>query len=139
MNRRADATDRLVAYAETVKGTGGQAAPAADLTWRQAPVSERLAHALVKGLVEFIDEDTEEARQQAARPLDVIEGALMNGMRTVGELFGSGKMFLPQVVKSARVMKKAVAYLTPFLEQDKAGGPLGRGPDDHGHGQGRRA
>jgi 5-methyltetrahydrofolate--homocysteine methyltransferase len=90
-----------------------------DAAWRSAPVAERLKHALVKGITEFIDEDTEEARQQAEKPLHVIEGPLMDGMNVVGDLFGAGKMFLPQVVKSARVMKKAVAYLMPFMEEEK--------------------
>ncbi len=118
-NRRPDSTERLVNYAETVKGKGKDAAQA-DNSWRDAPVEERLKHALVKGIVEFIDEDTEEARQKATKTLDVIEGPLMAGMTVVGDLFGSGKMFLPQVVKSARVMKKSVAYLLPFMEQEKA-------------------
>ncbi|GAA0245552.1 methionine synthase [Saccharothrix mutabilis subsp. mutabilis] len=116
-NRRPDATDRLVAHAETVKGSGTKRV--ADLSWREAPVAERLAHALVHGIVDFIEEDTEEARQRAARPLEVIEGPLMDGMKIVGDLFGSGKMFLPQVVKSARVMKRSVAYLEPFMEAEK--------------------
>src|SRR6185369_9370182 len=88
-------------------------------SWREAPVESRLSHALVHGIVDFIDADTEEARQKHARPLQVIEGPLMDGMRIVGDLFGAGKMFLPQVVKSARVMKKAVAYLLPFMEEEK--------------------
>ncbi len=116
-NRRPEATERLVDYAERVKSKG-KVAPNEE-AWRSAPVEERLSHALVKGIVEHIDADTEEARQKAARPLDVIEGPLMAGMSVVGDLFGSGKMFLPQVVKSARVMKKAVAYLMPFMEADK--------------------
>ncbi|QCR23709.1 methionine synthase [Pontibacter sp. SGAir0037] len=119
-NRRPDSTERLVNYADTIKGKGKGAAQA-DNAWREAPVEERLKHALVKGIVEFIDEDTEEARQQASKTLDVIEGPLMAGMQVVGDLFGAGKMFLPQVVKSARVMKKAVAYLMPFMEAEKAG------------------
>ncbi|MGH2537557.1 MAG: methionine synthase [Candidatus Promineifilaceae bacterium] len=117
-NRRPDATERLVRYAETVEG--GPKREAADLDWRQAPVGQRLSHALVQGISEYIIADTEEARQAAARPLDVIEGPLMAGMNVVGDLFGSGKMFLPQVVKSARFMKQAVAYLVPFLEAEKA-------------------
>jgi 5-methyltetrahydrofolate--homocysteine methyltransferase len=117
-NRRPDATERLVAFADSVKGKGQ--AREEDLAWRDAPVEERLAHALVKGLVDFIEEDVEEARRKAAKPLDVIEGPLMEGMKIVGDLFGSGKMFLPQVVKSARVMKKAVAYLLPFMEREKS-------------------
>jgi 5-methyltetrahydrofolate--homocysteine methyltransferase len=115
-NRRPDATDRLVKFAATVAGkTGSQGA---DLAWRELSVEKRLEHALVHGLVEFIEQDVEEARQALARPLDVIEGPLMNGMRVVGDLFGSGQMFLPQVVKSARVMKKAVACLLPYFEEE---------------------
>jgi 5-methyltetrahydrofolate--homocysteine methyltransferase len=117
-NRRPDATERLVEFAGRVKGSG--TARTVDLTWRQGSVDERLAHALVNGLVEFIEQDVEEARLAKPRPLDVIEGPLMDGMRIVGELFGAGKMFLPQVVKSARAMKLAVAYLLPFMEQDLA-------------------
>jgi 5-methyltetrahydrofolate--homocysteine methyltransferase len=117
-NRRPDATERLVEYAERVKGTGKK--KELELAWREAPVEERLAHALVHGVVDFIVPDVEEARQRYPRPLDIIEGPLMNGMRIVGDLFGAGKMFLPQVVKSARVMKKAVAYLEPFMEEEKA-------------------
>jgi 5-methyltetrahydrofolate--homocysteine methyltransferase len=117
-NRRPEATERLVELAETVKGTKG-ISQEKDLAWREAPVAERLAHALVKGITDYIIEDTEEARQQAERPLHVIEGPLMDGMNVVGDLFGAGKMFLPQVVKSARVMKQAVAYLIPFLEEEK--------------------
>ncbi|MBA2434387.1 MAG: B12-binding domain-containing protein, partial [Chthoniobacterales bacterium] len=116
-NRRPDATERLVDYAERVKSKG-KVAPNEE-AWRSAPVEERLSHALVKGIVEHIETDTEEARQKATRPLDVIEGPLMAGMSVVGDLFGAGKMFLPQVVKSARVMKKAVAYLMPFMEAEK--------------------
>ncbi len=116
-NRRPDATERLVEYAERVKSKGKVSAK--DEAWRSAPVEERLSHALVKGIVEHIEADTEEARQKTKRPLDVIEGPLMAGMSVVGDLFGSGKMFLPQVVKSARVMKKAVAYLMPFMEAEK--------------------
>jgi len=117
LNRRDDATERLVEFAENVK-TGGKVIKKDD-SWRKEPVEKRLQHALVKGIVEFIDEDTEEARQKLGRPISVIEGPLMDGMNVVGDLFGSGKMFLPQVVKSARVMKKSVAYLTPFLEEEK--------------------
>jgi 5-methyltetrahydrofolate--homocysteine methyltransferase len=120
LNRRPDSTERLIAFAESVK-QAGKAEVKAD-EWRSAEVDERLAHALVKGIADFIDEDTEEARQKHGRPLSVIEGPLMAGMNIVGDLFGSGKMFLPQVVKSARVMKKAVAYLLPFLEAEKASG-----------------
>jgi 5-methyltetrahydrofolate--homocysteine methyltransferase len=119
LNRRADATERLVDFAETVKQKG-KVEVVAD-AWRSLPVAERLQHALVRGITEFIDQDTEEVRQQVGRPLDVIEGPLMAGMNVVGDLFGAGKMFLPQVVKSARVMKKAVAYLQPFLEAEKEG------------------
>ena len=117
LNRRPDATERLVDFAETVKQEG-KAVVKAD-AWREGTVEARLSHALVKGIVEFIDEDVEEARQQYDKPLKIIEGPLMDGMNVVGELFGAGKMFLPQVVKSARVMKKAVAYLLPFMEQEK--------------------
>lgn len=126
LNRREDATERLVDFAENVKGK--VKGPAEAEAWRNAPVNERLSHALVKGIVDFIDVDTEEARRQSSRPLDVIEGPLMAGMSVVGDLFGAGKMFLPQVVKSARVMKKAVAYLMPFMEAEKTGGakPQGR-------------
>jgi len=116
-NRRPDATERLVQFAETVKGEGSKRA--VDLAWRDAPVGKRLAHALVHGVVDFIETDVEEARQKMARPLDVIEGPLMDGMKIVGDLFGAGKMFLPQVVKSARAMKKAVAYLLPYMEEEK--------------------
>ena len=126
LNRRDDATERLVDFAENVKTKNK--APVADKAWRKEPVEERLKHALVKGIVDHIDVDTEEARQKCKRPLDVIEGPLMAGMSVVGDLFGSGKMFLPQVVKSARVMKKAVAYLMPFMEAEKSAGakPQGR-------------
>ena len=116
-NRRSDATERLVDFAERVKSKGKVSAK--DEAWRSAPVEERLSHALVKGIVEHIESDTEEARKKSARPLDVIEGPLMAGMSVVGDLFGAGKMFLPQVVKSARVMKKAVAYLMPYMEAEK--------------------
>ena len=118
LNRRDDATERMIEFAERVKAKGK--APVADETWRKQPVEERLKHALVKGIVDHIDVDTEEARQKCRRPLDVIEGPLMAGMSVVGDLFGAGKMFLPQVVKSARVMKKAVAYLMPFMEAEKS-------------------
>ena len=116
-DRRPDATDRLVTFAATVTGPG--TARTVDLSWREAPVGQRLEHALVHGIADFIEADTEEARQQAQRPLDVIEGPLMDGMKVVGNLFGSGKMFLPQVVKSARVMKRAVAHLEPYMEAEK--------------------
>lgn len=118
LNRRNDATDRLVEFAETVKA-GASKEKKVDLEWRNSSIGERLTHALVKGISEYIEEDTEEARQQAEKPLHVIEGPLMDGMNVVGDLFGAGKMFLPQVVKSARVMKKAVAYLLPFIEEEK--------------------
>ncbi len=126
LNRRDDATERLVDFAENVKAKDKR--PVADQAWRKEPVEERLKHALVKGIVDYIDADTEEARQKCKRPLDVIEGPLMAGMSVVGDLFGAGKMFLPQVVKSARVMKKAVAYLLPFMEAEKSAGakPQGR-------------
>src|SRR2546426_3257497 len=117
-NRREDATERLVEYASRVEGEGTKRER--DLSWRESSVEERLSHALVHGIVDFIEEDTEEARQKHARPLDVIEGPLMDGMQIVGDLFGSGKMFLPQVVKSARAMKRAVAYLEPYMEEEKA-------------------
>jgi len=120
LNRRSDATERLLTFAENVKGTGIKKKE--DLTWREGSVEERLSHALVKGIIDYIDEDTEEARVKHDSPLKVIEGPLMDGMNIVGDLFGSGKMFLPQVVKSARVMKKSVAYLTPYLEKEKAEG-----------------
>jgi 5-methyltetrahydrofolate--homocysteine methyltransferase len=118
--RRDDATERLLEIAERYKG-GGSVKRGDDLEWRKLPVAERLQHALIKGLDEFVLSDTEEARLQARRPLDVIEGPLMDGMNIVGDLFGSGKMFLPQVVKSARVMKKAVSVLIPYIEQEKSG------------------
>ena len=119
-NRRPDATERMVRYAETVRGTASKRE--ADLAWRDAPVARRLSHALVHGIVDFIEADTEEARQELGRPIQVIEGPLMDGMKTVGDLFGAGKMFLPQVVKSARAMKRAVAYLEPFMAEEKAAG-----------------
>jgi 5-methyltetrahydrofolate--homocysteine methyltransferase len=126
LNRRDDATERLIDFAERVKAK--DKAPVADETWRKQPVEERLKHALVKGIIDYIDADTEEARHHYQRPLEVIEGPLMTGMSVVGDLFGSGRMFLPQVVKSARVMKKAVAYLMPFMEAEKSAGakPQGR-------------
>jgi 5-methyltetrahydrofolate--homocysteine methyltransferase len=128
-NRRPDATERMVAFAETVKGGGLEREQ--DLTWREGSVEDRLAHALVHGIVDHIVDDTEEARLAYDRPLDVIEGPLMDGMQIVGDLFGSGKMFLPQVVKSARAMKKAVAHLEPFMEEEK----LALGPAaDHAQG-----
>ncbi|MEQ8706142.1 MAG: methionine synthase [Phaeodactylibacter sp.] len=120
-NRREDATERLTEFAERVKGDGGRTLQK-DTAWREAPLNERIKHALVRGITEHIEADAEEARQQLPSPLDVIEGPLMDGMNIVGDLFGEGKMFLPQVVKSARVMKKAVAYLTPYIEAQKAAG-----------------
>lgn len=120
LNRREDGTERLVELAETVKGDGKKIE--VDLSWREQPVAERLKHSLIKGITEYIDQDTEEARQQHDKPLHVIEGPLMAGMNVVGDLFGAGKMFLPQVVKSARVMKKSVAYLQPYLEAEKSEG-----------------
>jgi 5-methyltetrahydrofolate--homocysteine methyltransferase len=119
-NRRPDATERLVTFAEQVRGAGKKRE--ADLEWREKPVEARLSHALVHGVVDFIEADAEEARQKLGRPLDVIEGPLMDGMKTVGDLFGAGKMFLPQVVKSARAMKRAVAYLEPFMKTESASG-----------------
>jgi len=119
LNRRRDATERLLEIADRYKAKKGEA-QAENLAWRDKPVRERLAHALVNGIDAYVDEDTEEARLQSTRPLDVIEGPLMDGMNVVGDLFGAGKMFLPQVVKSARVMKKAVAWLLPYIEAEKA-------------------
>ena len=133
-DRRPDATDRLVVFAETVSGPG--TVRTVDLSWREAPVEQRLAHALVHGITDFVEADTEEARQQATRPLEVIEGPLMDGMKVVGDLFGAGKMFLPQVVKSARVMKRAVAYLEPYMEAEKEQARLeGRAQADRGQGK----
>jgi 5-methyltetrahydrofolate--homocysteine methyltransferase len=120
LNRRSDATERLLEFAETVKGDGKKQEK--DLAWREMTLQERISHSLVKGITEYIDEDIEEARLQYTRPIEVIEGPLMTGMNIVGDLFGSGKMFLPQVVKSARVMKKAVAYLLPYIEAAKTDG-----------------
>src|SRR5678809_1079607 len=117
LNRRPDATERLVSFAETVKSKGKEEVK--DESWRQTPVEERLKHSLVNGITDYIETDTEEARQKYPKPLEVIEGPLMAGMNVVGDLFGSGKMFLPQVVKSARIMKKAVAVLTPYMEKEK--------------------
>src|SRR5437899_3895927 len=116
-NRRPDATERMVEFAASVKG--GAARREQDLAWRSATVEARLSHALVHGVIDFIEPDVEEARRKYPRPLDIIEGPLMDGMKIVGDLFGAGKMFLPQVVKSARAMKKAVAYLEPFMEEEK--------------------
>ncbi|MDK2972774.1 MAG: 5-methyltetrahydrofolate--homocysteine methyltransferase [Candidatus Sumerlaeota bacterium] len=123
-NRRADATERLITYAENIKGNGTKKEEKT-LAWREEPVEKRLEHALIKGIVDFIEEDVEEARLKLVRPLSVIEGPLMDGMNVVGDLFGAGKMFLPQVVKSARVMKKAVAYLLPYMEAEKEGSGTG--------------
>jgi 5-methyltetrahydrofolate--homocysteine methyltransferase len=125
--RRADATERLLDIAQTFKGGGSAQKRGDDLEWRNLPVAERLQHALIKGLDEFVLQDTEEARLQAKRPLDVIEGPLMDGMNVVGDLFGAGKMFLPQVVKSARVMKKAVSVLVPYIEKEKDGSSRSNG------------
>jgi 5-methyltetrahydrofolate--homocysteine methyltransferase len=145
-NRRPDATERMVEFAATVKGGGSKKEQ--DLAWRAGTVQARLSHALVHGVVDFIDQDVEEARRSYARPLDIIEGPLMDGMKVVGDLFGAGKMFLPQVVKSARAMKKAVAYLEPYMEQEKlalrqahgernadTGAAQGAGDDVQGRGQ----
>ncbi|MEQ1669082.1 MAG: B12-binding domain-containing protein, partial [Sulfuriferula sp.] len=118
LNRRPDATERMVEFADSVKGSAKEQIE--DLSWRELPVAARLSHALVKGITTYIIEDTEAARLQAERPIHVIEGSLMAGMNVVGDLFGEGKMFLPQVVKSARVMKQAVAHLIPFIEEEKA-------------------
>jgi 5-methyltetrahydrofolate--homocysteine methyltransferase len=126
LNRREDATERLLELAEEYRGTGSRSR-VEDLSWREAPVASRLQHALLKGITQFIEHDAEEARQQSTRPIDVIEGPLMDGMNTVGDLFGEGKMFLPQVVKSARVMKQAVAYLQPFIEEEKSGAAKNNG------------
>ena len=138
LNRRPDAADRLTEFAESVKSSKSKDR-GKDLAWREAPVAERLKHALITGTVDFIEADTEEARQAYERTLSIIEGPLMDGMNVVGDLFGAGKMFLPQVVKSARVMKKAVAYLTPFMEAEKAkaaaaaGNGSGNGDAAHEH------
>jgi 5-methyltetrahydrofolate--homocysteine methyltransferase len=123
-NRRDDATERLVEFADTIKTKGKEIVR--DEKWRDNPVEERLSHALVKGIIEYLDDDVEEARQKYDKPIHVIEGPLMDGMNIVGDLFGAGKMFLPQVVKSARVMKKAVAYLLPFIAQEKLDNPDGK-------------
>jgi 5-methyltetrahydrofolate--homocysteine methyltransferase len=125
--RRADATERLLDIAQSFKGGAGAQKRGDDLEWRNLPVEQRLQHALIKGLDEFVLQDTEEARLQAKRPLDVIEGPLMDGMNVVGDLFGAGKMFLPQVVKSARVMKKAVSVLVPYIEKEKDGSSRSNG------------
>ena len=120
LDRRPDATERLVELAERYKRKGAGTTVEAESAWRGGTVEERLSHALVRGIVDYIDMDVEEARQKYPTGLTIIEGPLMAGMQIVGDLFGAGKMFLPQVVKSARVMKKAVAYLLPFMEQEKA-------------------
>ncbi len=135
LNRRADATERLLEIADRYKGDGSGSKKEEDLAWRELPVNKRLEHALVKGLDAYVEQDTEECRQGFERPIQVIEGPLMDGMNVVGDLFGAGKMFLPQVVKSARVMKKAVAYLLPYIEQEKdanakAKGKIGRTTGD---------
>ena len=127
LNRRADATERLLEIAERYKSTGDSEQKQEDPLWRQWPTEKRLEHALVKGITDYIEEDTEQARRQADRPIQVIEGPLMDGMNVVGDLFGSGKMFLPQVVKSARVMKRAVSYLEPFIDAEKAEGTRSKG------------
>ncbi|MCR4377129.1 MAG: methionine synthase [Rhodospirillales bacterium] len=127
LNRREDATERLLEVAEAARGLGVKEGGGPDLAWREQPVAKRLEHALVKGIAEFVEADIEEARLAAKQPIDVIEGPLMDGMNVVGDLFGSGQMFLPQVVKSARVMKQAVAYLMPYIEEgQKAGSTKGR-------------
>ena len=140
LNRRGDGTERLLEIADKFRGRKGER-KVEDLRWREQPVRARLSHALVHGIDAWIEADTEEARAQATRPLDVIEGPLMDGMNVVGDLFGAGKMFLPQVVKSARVMKKAVAWLLPYIEAEKlrTGDGQEQRHDRHGHGQGRRA
>ena len=123
LNRKPNASDKLLQYAEEVKDqASGKKSSGPDLSWRELSVAERIAHSLVKGIGDYVEEDAEEARQQLGRPLEVIEGPLMDGMKIVGDLFGDGKMFLPQVVKSARVMKRAVAYLEPFMDAEKQGG-----------------
>ncbi len=127
LNRREDATERLVTFADEIKNkASGTKAATADLSWREGTVEERLKHALIKGIIEFVDQDTEEALAKYGKPLLVIEGPLMDGMSVVGDLFGAGKMFLPQVVKSARVMKKSVAWLTPLMEAERAANPDAR-------------
>jgi 5-methyltetrahydrofolate--homocysteine methyltransferase len=127
LNRREDATDRLIDFAEKFKQQASDQPPEKMEEWRSGTVEERLAHALLKGITDYIEDDTEEARQKYGRPLHVIQGPMMDGMNVVGKLFGAGKMFLPQVVKSARAMKKAVAYLTPFMEAEQEGGSSARG------------
>lgn len=127
LNRRDDSTERMLDIAEKYRGDGGGQEKKEDLAWRELPVNERISHALVKGITAYIDADIEEARQQAERPIHVIEGPLMTGMNIVGDLFGAGKMFLPQVVKSARVMKQAVAILVPYIEAEKTGNMQSKG------------
>lgn len=134
LDRRDDATERLLDFAESVKGTSKE--KTVDLSWREEPLQDRITRALVKGIDQYIEKDVEEARQQADKPIEVIEGNLMIGMNVVGDLFGSGKMFLPQVVKSARVMKKAVAYLLPYIEEEKLKNPLPDGVEQ-GRGAGK--
>ena len=123
LNQSPEATEALIEFASSIKSSGKKADPKIEKAWRNESIEERLSYALVKGIVDYIEEDTEAARQKLGKPLEVIEGPLMDGMKGVGTLFGEGKMFLPQVVKSARVMKRAVAYLTPFMEQEKAENP----------------
>jgi 5-methyltetrahydrofolate--homocysteine methyltransferase len=132
LNRRADATERMLEIAEDARSGERTAGAGRDMAWREAPVAERLRHALIEGISDYIVDDTEEARAASVRPLDVIEGPLMAGMDAVGDLFGSGRMFLPQVVKSARVMKQAVGYLIPYIEQEKLKNPSANG-NGHGH------
>ena len=127
LNANPEAGEELLAYAESIKDQNeNRKQSGADLAWREKPVAERLSFALVKGISDYAEEDAEEARRELGRPLEVIEGPLMDGMKVVGNLFGEGKMFLPQVVKSARVMKKAVAYLEPFMEAEKEGSDSGK-------------
>ena len=130
LNRRPDATERLIAFSEKFKGETKGATPVTQEEWRQDSVEDRLKHALLKGITDFIDADTEEARLKYGKPLDIIQGPLMDGMNVVGELFGAGKMFLPQVVKSARVMKKAVAYLEPFMEAERVAAEAALAPGE---------
>ena len=135
LDRRDDATERLLDYSEKHKSVKKEKVE--DLAWRNQPLQDRITHSLVKGIDRFIEEDVEEARKISAKPLDVIEGNLMTGMSVVGDLFGSGKMFLPQVVKSARVMKKAVAYLQPFIEAEKDSAQKANGKSIDGNGKRR--
>ena len=133
LNRTDESTEKLIEFAENIKETDSQKSSAQVKAWRNEPVEKRLSYALIKGIVDHIDEDVEEARKKYPRPLNVIEGPLMDGMGTVGDLFGAGKMFLPQVVKSARVMKKAVAYLLPFMEDEKDGSASSAGKNPACH------